>query len=77
MWAFGLQIPVSAFLAVSRLLAGPGEEWDVVGFCIYTLMFLLAAGQVVHLLRIRRNDSPFWAEDEARRKDLERRGRLL
>lgn len=77
MWAFGVQIPISAFLAITRLAAGPDDSWDVLGFWIYTLLFLLATGQVVHLMYVRRNDSPFWAEDEDRRKDLERRGRLL
>jgi hypothetical protein len=77
MWAFGLQIPLSAVLAITRLVAGPGDSWDVLGFWIYTVLFLLATAQVVHLLYIRRNDASFWVEDEARRKDLERRGRLL
>ena len=77
MWAFGLQIPLSAVLAITRLVPGPDNGWDVLGFWIYTVLFLLSTGQVVDLLYVWRNDSPFWVEDEARRKDLERRGRLL
>lgn len=77
MWAYGVQVPSSAFLAVNRLMAGLNDGWNVVGFCIYTVWFLLSAGQVFYLMRVRRNDVPFWDADEARRADFDRRGRRL
>lgn len=76
-WAYGGQVFVSAFLAVNRLVAGLNDGWNVVGFSIYTVWFLLSAGQVLHMMRVRRNDAPFWDEEEARRADFDRRGRQL
>lgn len=66
MWAYGLQASVSAFLAGSRLMAGLNDGW-----------FLLSAGQVIYLMRVRRSDAPFWDADETRRADFDRRGRRL
>lgn len=77
MWAHGVQVLITAFLAVNRLIAGLNDGWNVVGFCIYTGWFLLSAGQVVYLMRVRRNDAPFWDAEEARRADFDRRGRQL
>lgn len=77
MWAYVLQVPVGAFLAVNRLLAGLDDGWNVVGFCIYTAWSLLSAGQVLYLLRVRRNDAPFWDEEDAHRANLDLRGRRL
>lgn len=77
MWAYVLQLPASAFLAANRLVSGLNDAWNVVGFCIYTVWFLLSAGQVIYLLHVRRNDAPFWDEEEARRADLDLRGRRL
>lgn len=74
-WAYGGQVFVSAFLAVNRLVAGLNDGWNVVGFSIYTVWFLLSAGQVLYLMRVRRNDAPFWDEEEARRADFDRWGR--
>ena len=65
-WAYGLQVPISAFLAINRLMAGLNDGW-----------FLLSAGQVIYLMRVRRNDAPFWEADESRRADFDRRGRRL
>ena len=76
-WAYGVQVPISAFLAVNRLVGGLNNGWDVVSFCFYTVWFLLTAGQLLYLMRVRRNDAAFWDEEEARRADFDKRGRQL
>jgi len=65
MWVYGFMVPISAFLAVSRLTKGLNDGWNVVGFCLYAVWFLLSVGQVLYLLRVRQNDAPFWDEEEA------------
>lgn len=49
-----------------------------------SLALFLAVGVVVagviflaYLLRVRRNDEPFWDEEDGRRADFDRRGRQL
>jgi protein-S-isoprenylcysteine O-methyltransferase Ste14 len=74
-WAAGAMMVLSALLALIRLV--PSHEWDPVSFWLYTALFLLSVIQLLRLLRVRRNDAPFWDEDEARRDDWERRGRRL
>ncbi len=77
MWAYGAQALGSAFLAINRFMAGLNNGWDVFGFCLYSVWFLLCTGQIFYLIRVRRNDAPFWDGEEARRADFDRRGRQL
>lgn len=74
-WVFGGQAVCSALLAFNRLVGTAGR--DVVLFWLFTAMFVISAIYFLYLLRVRRNDAPFWDEDEARRDDWERRGRRL
>lgn len=77
MWAYGAQVVASAFLATNEFAKGLNNGWDIGFFCLFTAWFLLSAGQVLYMLRVRRNDAPFWDEEDLRRADLERRGRRL
>jgi hypothetical protein len=77
MWAYSAQVVVSAFLAVNQFTRGLNNGWDIGFFCLFIVWFLLSAGQVLYMLRVRRNDAPFWDEEDVRRADLERRGRQL
>ncbi|WP_090953958.1 hypothetical protein [Arthrobacter sp. ov118] len=74
-WAAGPMVVISALLALNQL--GSSHGWDPVSFWLYTALFIISVIQVLYLLRVRRNDAPFWDEDEARRDDWDRRGRRL
>jgi hypothetical protein len=79
-WKFGAwaaigQVVCSALLALNKL--GSSHGWDPVLFWLYAAWFIISVIQLLHLLRVRRNDAPFWDEDEARRADWDRRGRRL
>ena len=77
MWAYGTQIVASALLATNEFAKGLNDGWNIGFFCLFAAWFLLSAGQVLHMLHVRRNDAPFWDEEDLRRADLERRGRRL
>ncbi|CAH0327104.1 hypothetical protein SRABI128_05769 [Microbacterium sp. Bi128] len=72
--AAGLAL-IGALLAFNKLW--PERGFDAVSFWIYTAMFVMGAIQLLHLLRVRRNDAPFWDAEEARRADWDQRGRQL
>lgn len=79
-WTFGAWSAaglamIGALLALNKLWSE--QAFDAVSFWIYTALFAISVIQFVHLLRVRRNDSPFWDEEEARRADWDRRGRRL
>jgi hypothetical protein len=74
-WSAGGQIVISALLTLNKLW--PDDGLDVLSFWIYTVWFTISVIQFAHLLRVRRNDAPFWDEEEARRSDWDRRGRQL
>ena len=79
-WKFGAwaaigQAVISALLALNKLVST--GEWDPVSLVLYAAWFIISVIQLLHLLRVRRNDAPFWDEDEARRADWDRRGRRL
>lgn len=61
---------------VRALLAfvGRGDPLD-----LFLAVGVMVVGVIslVYLLRIRRNDEPFWDEEESRRSDFDRRGRQL
>lgn len=67
--------------AVSVLLALNALVWrrpsDLPFFFVAFGLFILCAIYLGYLLRVRRNDAPFWDEEEARRADWDRRGRQL
>lgn len=77
MWAYSGQAAASALLAVNQFARGLNNGWDIAFLCLYAVWFLLSAAQVLYMVRVRRNDAPFWEEEEVRRADLERRGRRL
>ena len=74
-WAAGAMMVLSALLVLIKLISSDG--WDPVSFWVYTALFIISVIQLLRLLRVRRNDAPFWDEDEALRADWERRGRRL
>ena len=74
-WLSGLQVLCFSVLAFSKLKTGNG--WDVAAVSIYSLVVLFNVVWFLYLLRVRRNDAPFWHEDEVRSAEWERRGRQL
>lgn len=50
---------------------------DPQAFFLAVGLFIVSAIYLGYLLRVRRNDVPFWDEEEARRADWDRRGRQL
>jgi hypothetical protein len=74
--AWAIQVVISGLLAFNAL-AGPGDEWNRPAFFLAAALFVLNLGFLAYLLRVRRHDSPFWDEEEARREDWDRRGRRL
>jgi hypothetical protein len=74
-WAAAAMVVCSAPIALNKL--GSKDGWDPVLFWLYTVWFVISVIQLLHLLRVRRNDWPFWDKDEARRADWDRRGRRL
>lgn len=74
-WSAGGQAVCSSLLALNKLW--PDDGLDVLSFWIYTAWFAVSVAQFLYLLRVRRNDAPFWDAEEALRADWERRGRRL
>jgi hypothetical protein len=74
-WCVAGQAVCSAPLALNKLQ--PDDGWDVVSFWVYAVGFATSTIYFLYLLRVRRNDAPFWDEEEARRADWDRRGRRL
>lgn len=71
------QITLSVILMLLNLGIVLGRKWEPIGFFIAAALFAVNAIFFVRLLRVRRNDTPFWNEEEARRQDWDRRGRQL
>jgi hypothetical protein len=55
----------------------PDDGLDVLSFWVYTAWFAISTIYFLYLLPVRRNDGPFWDEEEASRADWDRRGRRL
>lgn len=71
----GGQMACSALLTLNKLR--PEDGWDAASFWVYLAWFAVSTIYVLYLLRVRRNDAPFWDEEEARRADWDHRGRQL
>jgi hypothetical protein len=65
----------SATLTLNKLR--PDDGWDVLFFWVYAVWFATNTIYFLYLLRVRRNDKPFWDEEEASRAGWDRRGRQL
>jgi hypothetical protein len=63
-------------LVVLILFWMAGKPGDL-GSYLRLATLLVALGGLVFLLYVRRNDRPFWDEEEARRAEWDRRGRAL
>lgn len=74
-WAAGGQALCSALLTLNNLR--PDDGWDAASFWVFLAWFAISTIYFLYLLRVRRNDAPFWDEDEARRANWDRRGRQL
>lgn len=72
-WACVLLIVGS--LAVA-LLAFVGRR-DPLVLALATGILVVSVINLAYLLYVRRNDEPFWDEEEGRRSDFDRRGRQL
>lgn len=72
-WA-GLTI-ISVLLTLNALVWR--SPWDPPSLFLALGLFLISAVSLGYLLRARKNDAPFWDEDESRRADWDRRGRQL
>jgi hypothetical protein len=66
-----------AFSLLALRTFGATSGWDAAGFWIFAVAALVSAVQFLYLIRVRRHDEPFWAEEEQRRADWDRRGRQL
>jgi hypothetical protein len=53
---------------VARLHRRSGA-WEADFFWVFLAGFAVSTIYVLYLLRVRRNDAPFWDEEEARRAD--------
>jgi hypothetical protein len=79
-WSTGIQVFCFALLAFSKYWAvkfPTGDALDSALFWIFSLIAVVGVVWFLYLLRVRRNDAPFWDEEEARRADWDRRGRQL
>jgi hypothetical protein len=74
-WSAGGQAVCSALLSLNKLRQD--DRWDVLFFWVYAVWFASSTIYFLYLLRIRRNDAPYWEEEEAHRADWDRRGRQL
>ncbi|MDJ0356907.1 hypothetical protein [Paenarthrobacter sp. PH39-S1] len=74
-WADVGLAAVSTILALNALF-WRSKDWDLPAF-LPAALFLISGILLGHLIRVRRNDMPFWDEEEARRDDWDRRGRQL
>lgn len=69
------QTVISVLLALNALIWRSPS--DPTSFFLALGLFIVTAIYLGYLLRVRRNDGPFWDEEEARRADWDRRGRQL
>lgn len=77
-WVSGVQTVAFSVLAFRAFRgSAAGDRWDAGAFWLFTVAALSSAVYFLYLLRVRRNDAPFWDEEEARRADWDRRGRRL
>lgn len=76
-WAVIVQIIISVILMLLNVGIVPGREREPVAFFIAAALLSVNMIFLGHLLRVRRNDTPFWNEEEARREEWDRRGRQL
>ncbi|GAP61198.1 hypothetical protein AHiyo1_48700 [Arthrobacter sp. Hiyo1] len=76
-WAVIVQIFLSVILMLLNVGILPGREWEPVAFFLAAALFLVNLIFLGRLLRVRRNDTHFWNEEEARREEWDRRGRQL
>lgn len=74
-WSAAGLVVCSSLLALNKVWSEKG--FDAISFWIYAALFAISVIQFARLLRVRRNDAPFWDEEEARRADWDRRGRQL
>jgi hypothetical protein len=74
-WSAGLMVLAFSPLAITKFGGQSGS--DVGAAWVFSLAILVGAVRFVYLLRIHRNDAPFWNEEEARRAEWDRRGRQL
>ncbi|MFF2317941.1 hypothetical protein ACFVTE_16920 [Arthrobacter sp. NPDC058097] len=63
-------------LVVLILFWVAGKPWELASY-LWLATILVALGGLAFLLYVRRNDRPFWDEEEARRAEWDRRGRAL
>jgi len=76
-WAVVAQIMFSFVLMLLNVGIVRGRQWEPVAFFLAAALFAVNIIFLGHLLRVRRNDTPFWNEEEARREEWDRRGRQL
>lgn len=79
--AFRLQAVLWSFIALLQLVmltrnVLAGDPWDWPN-ALNLVVLVLAVANVGWLLYVRRRDSSFWDEEEARKADWDRRGRAL
>lgn len=74
-WAAGGQVACSSLLTLNKLR--PDDGWDAASFWVFLVWFAISTIYFLYLIRVRRNDAPFWDEEAARRADWDRRGREL
>lgn len=74
-WSVVVLAVCSALLTFNKLQ--PDVGGDVGSFWVYAVWIATNTIYFLYLLRVRRNDAPFWDEEEARRNDWDRRGRRL
>ncbi len=70
-WADVGLAAVSTILALDAV-CWRSEDWDLPAFLPATALFLFNGILLGHLIRVRRNDMPFWDEEEARKDDWAR-----
>jgi hypothetical protein len=69
------QTVISALLALNALVWRSPSDPPL--FFLALGLFVVCTIYLGYLLRVRRNDAPFWDDEEARRADWDRRGRQL
>ncbi len=71
------RLAVVSTILVLDALFWRSEDWNLPAFLPAAALFLINGILLGHLIRARRNDMPFWDEEEARRNAWDRRGRQL
>lgn len=77
LWAVIVQTTLSIILMLLNLDIGRAREWEPQAFFMAAALFVVNMIFLGYLLRVRRYDTPFWNEEEARREEWDRRGRQL